>query len=73
MNPSSLSWFNLKVQKPACRQAWQKSMNRVYELSEANKDTMLLRMRAHRTPFKIITFCEVTGTGDFSYKQLTIN
>jgi len=46
MNPSSLSWFNLKAQKPACRQAWQKGMNRVYELSEANKDTVSPRMRA---------------------------
>jgi len=66
MNPSSLSWFNLEVQEPACRQARQKSMNRVCELSEANKDTMLLRMRAHRTPLKIITFCEVTNAREFS-------
>jgi len=56
MNPSSLSWFNLAVQEPAGRQAWQKSMNRVYEFSEANKDTVSPRMRAHRTPLKIIYF-----------------
>jgi len=57
MNPSSLSWFTIEVQG-------QKSMY---------KGVMLLRMRAHRTPLKKNIICEVTGTGDFSYKQLTIN
>jgi len=51
MNPSSLSWCNLKIQK-------QKSMYKV---------TMLLRMRAHRTPLKKQILCEVTSTRDFSY------
>ncbi len=51
MNPSSLSWFNLAVQK-------QKSMY---------KDSMFPRMRAHRTPLKNNIICEVTGTRDFSY------
>jgi len=60
MNPSSLSWFNLEVQK-------QKCMNRVCELSEANKDTMLLRMRAHRIPLKNNILYEVTSTRGFSY------
>ena len=47
MNPSSLSWFNLKVQK-------QKSMY---------KGAMFLRMRVHRTPLiKNNILCEVTNT-----------
>ena len=51
MNPSSLSWSILKVQE-------QKGMY---------KDTMLLRMRAHRTPLKNNILCEVTSTREFSY------
>jgi len=44
VNPSSLNEFILKVQE-------QKSMYKV---------TMLLRMRAHRTPLKKNLLCEVT-------------
>ena len=51
MNPSSLSWFILEVQK-------QKEMY---------KGPMLLRMRVHRTPLKNNILCEVTGTRGFSY------
>ena len=50
MNPSSLSWFFLQVQKP-------KSMY---------KGAMFLRMRAHRTPLKNNIICEVTDTRNFS-------
>jgi len=57
MNPSSLSWCNLEVQK-------QKEMYKVL---------MFLRMRAHRTPLKNNKNCEGSDTREFSYSQTTIN
>jgi len=51
MNPSSFSWFNLVEQE----------QNSMYI------NSLLLRMRAHRTPLKLIYIRKVTGTRDFSY------
>jgi len=58
MNPSSLSWFISEVQK-------QKEMYKVTIGKNADEGSP--------NTIKNNIVCEVTGTGDFSYKQITIN